>query len=59
MTALPKYVALLIEAHQRGALHPGTVAVAEVRHEDWCAIWKGKPCDCESDIELRYPEVKS
>lgn len=31
----------------------GDAVHVEIRHDDWCAIWKRKPCDCDPDIEAR------
>lgn len=56
---LPAYVEKIIAAYAGGTVVPGTVGMVEVRHDDSCAIWKGDSCDCEPDIELVYPEVKS
>ena len=33
-------------------LERGTVKHAEVKHDDWCAIFQGGACDCEPTITL-------
>ncbi len=37
---------------------PGEVRFVEVAHDDWCAIFKGEPCDCEPEIGLGPVEAK-
>lgn len=32
---------------------PGEAVVVEVRHDDWCAIFNGNPCNCEPDVTSR------
>ncbi len=32
---------------------PGTVLLTEIRHDDWCAVFRGAYCDCSPSIELR------
>ena len=46
----PAYVPKLL-AQAAPFLQPGTVVNWMVRHDDWCAHWKGRPCDCNPDIE--------
>jgi hypothetical protein len=33
------------------------VHVLDVTHEDWCAIYQGKTCDCDPDVKLRATVV--
>jgi len=25
----------------------------DVAHDDWCAIWRGRACDCRPDVKVR------
>ena len=36
---------------ERANLECGKVHHLEIRHDDDCAHWMGKPCDCEPEIE--------
>jgi len=31
----------------------GKIRRLEIAHDNWCAIWDGKDCTCEPEIELR------
>ena len=44
------YAARVIDAAQKA--QPGTVSHAVVKHDDWCDIFKGKPCNCNPDLEI-------
>jgi hypothetical protein len=33
----------------------GNVSVVSVQHDDWCAIYKGRPCNCDPDITMNTP----
>ena len=35
------------------SMNEGGVHLINVMHDDWCAIWKGGPCDCNPDVEVR------
>ncbi len=50
------YVKRLDEALRAGAFAgpPGRVGMVEVRHDDWCGIWKGGACNCEPELAVRY-----
>lgn len=32
--------------HSAGQLKPGGVTIVQVRHDNWCAIFKGGECNC-------------
>lgn len=34
---------------------PGKLTRLEVQHDDWCAFWRGDPCDCRPTIKIRKP----
>lgn len=50
MTDRPNYVDALLEHLANSPLGPGVHHV-EVRHDDDCPIFDGRPCDCEPEIE--------
>jgi hypothetical protein len=33
-----------------GTLKRGEVTFIEVAHDDWCGLYKQKPCDCDVDL---------
>ncbi len=35
------------------AFKPGSVTIAEVLHDDTCRYWRGWPCNCDPDINLK------
>ena len=41
---VPRYLAALMKL----AGEPGVHRV-EVPHDDWCAHWQGRPCNCDFD----------
>ncbi len=47
---VPLVVALASE------LEPGGFVVT-VKHDDWCAIWSGRPCDCSPELVVRPVEA--
>jgi hypothetical protein len=57
MTRPPNYLTALLQHLLALEIEPGTIVHTEVRHDDDCVIWKGKPCDCEPEIETS-PEVQ-
>jgi hypothetical protein len=50
MTARPKYLPALAE-HVRQTPPKAGVVHVEVRHDDDCPIFSGKPCACDAVIE--------
>ncbi len=46
------YQTKLLEALLSGklAIEPGQYKHVEIRHDDWCGIFKGERCNCEPDI---------
>jgi hypothetical protein len=51
MTGRPRYLDALLRHLRAVGIEPGKVHHVEVRHDDGCAHWKGRPCDCEPEIE--------
>ena len=45
------YLKKLLEAQMDAT--PGTVQTAEVRHDDWCDIFRKGFCNCDPVIALR------
>jgi hypothetical protein len=57
----PRYVSVLAELIRRfgDEIKPGRVYRVETAHDDRCAHWEGKPCDCDvvcTLIEVNPPE---
>lgn len=46
----PNYVKKMQELFDAGVIKRGDVLNVLVAHDDWCAIYDGKPCNCEPDI---------
>ena len=34
-------------------LPPGRLHHTDIYHDDWCGIWSGRKCNCDSDIVVR------
>lgn len=49
---VPNYLAKVLGAYRRGAFRPGRVTIVHVYHDDWCAIFRGGPCNCDPEIRL-------
>lgn len=46
---LPNYLTALFRIAESGTLRPGA-HIANVMHDGWCAIFRGKPCNCNPTI---------
>lgn len=46
----PNYVKEMARLFDAGIIKRGDFLNVLVAHDDWCAIYDGKPCDCEPDI---------
>jgi hypothetical protein len=51
------YISKVEEAYKNGAIMPGSVSLATVRHDSWCSIFKGRLCDCSPEVELQHRKV--
>jgi hypothetical protein len=49
------YLGELVSAFQTGrlSLAPGTLSVAEIRHDGWGPKLRGGACRCKADIEIK------
>lgn len=45
-----QYVRTLLRHLRTDPPKPGTVTHVEVRHDDDCAHWKGRSCDCDPAV---------
>ena len=58
----PNYVLKLLAMRAEGKLpnKPGLHHVI-LAHDDWCGVFKGKPCDCEPEFRLieDFPEDRA
>lgn len=52
----PNYMPAMLAAG--GALECGKVYRVRIEHDDCCAIWRGKPCNC-TPIVRKPQEVRS
>lgn len=52
----PNYLRALECARKVGQLPavPGSVGTLTVRHDGWCAIWRGGICDCQPDMGITW-----
>ena len=46
-----RYLQALLAHLREAPADPGSVVHVEVRHDDDCGIWAGRPCDCSPEIE--------
>lgn len=51
---IPRYMRPLIRALKERQVPAGFHRVT-VRHDEWCAIWKGGICNCDPEIDLPFP----
>jgi len=49
MPKKPNYLKKILKRLQNAQPVVGVFPV-EVRHDDWCDIFKGKPCNCDPDV---------
>jgi hypothetical protein len=52
---VPKYVRKL-KYLQRVGLLPAGVHSVDVLHDDFCRHWKGKPCNCDCQVRLKWTQ---
>lgn len=60
MIRKPNYMRIIEKAVMTGQLitTPGVFSIAHVYHDDWCAIFKGEPCDCRPEVVVEYPKIE-
>jgi hypothetical protein len=52
------YLKKLIKLFDQAKLPKAGLVVLDVYHDDWCAIYRGRYCNCDPDIRLRrYPPL--
>ena len=51
---MPNYLRALLAGGWE--VSPGEMVDVEIRHDDWCAHWRGAPCDCEPELTMRRLE---
>jgi hypothetical protein len=49
----PALLRLSRPAAPEEVLQRGTVTIAMVAHDDWCAYFTGKACSCEPEVSYR------
>ena len=45
------YITKLDRLIQEGTISVGGLQHIQVKHDNWCAVYKGKDCNCDPDIE--------
>jgi hypothetical protein len=60
--SLPNYVLMITRLYETGAIKQGEASSVRVQHDDWCAIYRGLPCQCNPNISVgarvyRYADV--
>ncbi len=46
----PNYRSVMRQLMRDGAINAGQILNVDIAHDDWCAIYHSKPCDCDPDI---------
>lgn len=49
----PNYIAKLTKLTATQPIIPGTIRHVDIYHDDWCAFYRGKPCNCDPDVSFR------
>ena len=47
------YVTKVMKMVEAGIVKRGEVTNIQVLHDKWCAVYVGKDCNCDPDIEIR------
>jgi hypothetical protein len=47
------YYKKLKKLFDQGKIPTMSAQLVEIYHDDWCAIYRGKYCNCDPDIKLR------
>ena len=48
-TSVPRYLGALLKIGKAAPM--GSIIHVEIRHDDDCRIFRGRPCNCEPEIE--------
>jgi hypothetical protein len=51
---IPRYMRPLLRDLRERQVPAGLHNII-VRHDSWCAHWKGGACDCNPEVELPFP----
>ena len=47
------YVPLVLAAAAKAK--PGLLTHVHIYHDDWCGVYKGRPCDCNPEVHAGDP----
>jgi hypothetical protein len=47
-----EYMRRLLLAKKRGLIDGGTIFHAKIYHDDWCAQFSSRACNCDPDIAI-------
>ena len=46
------YMKKIMELCRQGKVSPAGVMMTDIYHDDWCAIYKGRHCNCDPEIKI-------
>jgi len=46
------YMETIFKAIEKGSIPSVGVLMPQIAHDNWCKIYKGKPCNCNPDISV-------
>jgi len=47
------YMKKIMKLYQQGKLSPAGAMITDVYHDAWCAINRGRHCNCNPEIKIR------
>jgi len=50
------YMLKILRMQRDGLLPAGIVGDIDVKHDDWCDVYRGGFCNCDCDVSLRAPK---
>jgi len=48
----PNYLPKILKLQAAGKMPPGVLSHAVILHDQWCAIYQGRSCDCNPDVSI-------
>ncbi len=46
------YVSKIARLIEKNPQLRGCALLIDIRHDDWCAIYSGRPCNCDPEVEV-------
>lgn len=53
---MSSYMDTILKAVEKGSIQLGGLLIPSVAHDSWCAMHKGKDCNCEPEISVETEE---